>query len=563
MKKFVSTLTSLCMSVSLTAGTLAAFSTSAADISNVPVQKTLKLLADGKANYTVSAEDIAKGDVVIEVGVYIEEDEATTGTVTAKMGISSAPDESAIKITKMGDIYSETVDSYDYTFKGGANDGITVTTTKRLAFYGSYKKATKKVANTGSILASNVFDNNTANFIYSAGATTPAWLGATSDEFPVNTFEVTLKQNAAPGEYKVDFVNESEDAGNGALRNMTQVGFWDVSIKNPLDNLLVGGLGLEGLTITVEGDTPTTTTTTDKPATTTTTATTTKPAATTTTTQGGGDITMPEGLVWKVDDVKLTREELVANDGLVVVPVRVAQVSDQMIAGAAFTFKLADELTWKGSEMDTTNYAYANCSNVLNETEPKVNFACPQKNPNGGRDIGFVCEEEGAVIIELVLALPTDVADGKYDIDMVFEGVDRAVADNDNTTASVTLMGGSVTIGDVTEPTTASTTATTATSTTKATSATTTTTKAGSTTTTGKVDPTTGNVLYGDSNVDGKVNIADVVCLNQYLVDNTKYDLSAQGKINAEVNLDGKLTAADSTSIIKSLVKLVTLPDKA
>ncbi|MDD7184169.1 MAG: dockerin type I repeat-containing protein [Ruminococcus sp.] len=561
MKKFVSTLTSLCMSVSLTAGTLAAFSTSAADISNVPVQKTLKLLADGKANYTVSAEDIAKGDVVIEVGVYIEEDEATTGTVTAKMGISSAPDESAIKITKMGDIYKDTVDSYDYTFKGGANDGVTVTTTSRLAFYGSYKKATKKVSNIGSILASNVFESeNRANFIYSAGATKPAWLGATSDEFPVNTFEVTLKQNAAPGEYKVDFVNESEDAGNGALRNMTQVGFWDVSIKNPLDNLLVGGLGLEGLTITVEGDTPATTTTTAPAATTTTTATTTKPAATTTVTTGGSVTPMPDGLVWKVDDVKLTREELVANDGLVLVPVRVAQVSDQMIAGAAFTFKLADELTWEGAEMDTTNYAYDNCTNVLNETEPKVNFACPQKNPNGGRDIGYVCTEEGAVIIELVVSLPTDVADGKYDIDMLFEGVDRAVADNDNTTAEVTLMGGSVTIGDVTEPTTASTTATTATSTTKAT---TTTTKAGSTTTTSKVDPTTGNVLYGDSNVDGKVNIADVVCLNQYLVDNAKYDLSAQGKINAEVNLDGKLTAADSTSIIKSLVKLVTLPDKA
>ena len=70
MKKFVSTLTSLCMSVSLTAGTLAAFSTSAA-VSDVPVVKTLKLLADGKANYTVSAEDIAAGDVKIEVGLYV------------------------------------------------------------------------------------------------------------------------------------------------------------------------------------------------------------------------------------------------------------------------------------------------------------------------------------------------------------------------------------------------------------------------------------------------------------------------------------------------------------
>lgn len=559
MKKFVSTLTSLCMSVSLTAGTLAAFSASAADISNVPVQKTLKLLADGKANYTISAEDIAKGDVQIEVGVYLDEKEANTGTITARMGLSEGPDMNAVSITDMGDIYKNTVDAFDYTFKGGANDGVTVKATKRLAFYGTYKKVTKKVSNVGEILASNVFDDGSANFIYSAGADTPTWLGATSDEFPVNVFTVTVKKGAAAGDYKVDFVNKAEDAGNGAQRNATQLGFWDVSIKNPLDNLLVGGLGLEGLTITVEGDkdTTTTTTTTDKPATATTVTTVSDKPTTTVTTDDGKVDPLPEGLVWKVDDVKLTREELVANDGYVVVPVRVAQVSDQMIAGAAFTFKLADELTWEGGEIDPTNEAYDNCVNTLNKTAPKVNFKCPQPNPDGGRDIGFVCKDEGAVIINLVVSLPTDVADGKYDIDMVFEGVDRAVADNNNTTAKVSLVGGSVTIGDVVEPS-SSTTATTATTPAPSSSATTaTTTKAPAT------SGTTGNVLYGDSNVDGKVNIADVVCLNQYLVDNAKYDLSAQGKINAEVNLDGKLTAADSTSIIKSLVKLVTLPDKA
>lgn len=559
MKKFVSTLTSLCMSVSLTAGTLAAFSASAADISNVPVQKTLKLLADGKSNYTISAEDIAKGDVQIEVGVYLDETEANTGTITAKMGLSEGPDMNAVSITDMGDIYKNTVDAFDYTFKGGANDGITIKSTKRLAFYGTYKKATKKVANVGSILASNVFDDGSANFIYSAGADTPKWLGAKSDEFPVNVFTVTVKKGAAAGDYKVDFVNKAEDAGNGAQRNATQLGFWDVSIKNPLDNLLVGGLGLEGLTITVEGDkeTTTTTTTTDKPATATTVTTVSDKPITTVTTDGSVD-PLPEGLVWKVDDVKLTREELVANDGLVVVPVRVAQVSDQMIAGAAFTFKLADELTWEGEEIDPTNEAYDNCVNTLNKTEPKVNFSCPQPNPDGGRDIGFVCKDEGAVIINLVVSLPTDVADGKYDIDMIFDGVDRAVADNSNTTAKVSLVGGSVTIGDVVEPS-SSTTATTATTPAPSSSSTTATTTKETPATSG----TTGTVLYGDSNVDGKVNIADVVCLNQYLVDNAKYDLSAQGKINAEVNLDGKLTAADSTSIIKSLVKLVTLPDKA
>ncbi|MDD7184170.1 MAG: cohesin domain-containing protein, partial [Oscillospiraceae bacterium] len=192
---------------------------------------------------------------------------------------------------------------------------------------------------------------------------------------------------------------------------------------------------------------------------------------------GAGGVTANKqaesGLTWKVDDVSLTRAELVDNGGYVVVPVRVSQVSDQMIAGAAFTFSYADELTWEGGEVDPINVAYANCTNVLNETKPKVNFACPQKNPNGGRDIGYVCTEQGAVIIELVFSLPTDVPDGKYDIDMFFEGNDRAVADNNNTTAEVTLLGGSVTIGDPAETTTTSATTTTTTTTTKATTTTT------------------------------------------------------------------------------------------
>ena len=533
MKKFVSTLTSLCMSVSLTAGTLAAFSASAADISNVPVQKTLKLLADGKSNYTISAEDIAKGDVQIEVGVYLDETEANTGTITAKMGLSEGPDMNAVSITDMGDIYKNTVDAFDYTFSGGANDGISITSTKRLAFYGTYKKATKKVANVGSILASNVFDDGSANFIYSAGADTPKWLGAKSDEFPVNVFTVTVKKGAAAGDYKVDFVNKAEDAGNGAQRNATQLGFWDVSIKNPLDNLLVGGLGLEGLTITVEGDkdTTTTTTTTDKPATATTVTTVSdKPATSTTVTTDDGKVDpLPDGLVWKVDDVKLTREELVENDGLVVVPVRVAQVSDQMIAGAAFTFQLADELTWEGDEIDPTNEAYDNCVNTLNKTEPKVNFSCPQPNPDGGRDIGFVCKDEGAVIINLVVSLPTDVADGKYDIDMIFDGVDRAVADNSNTTAKVSLVGGSVTIGDVNpvEPS-SSTTATTATTPAPSSSATTATTEAAaestqSTESTQSEDTQATNTTLSSSEAAAKEEIAQRESSGSYTAQNGQY----------------------------------------
>ncbi|MDE5946976.1 MAG: dockerin type I repeat-containing protein [Oscillospiraceae bacterium] len=549
MKKFVSTLTSLCMSVSLTAGTLAAFSTSAA-VSDVPVSKTLKMLADGKASATISADEIAKGDVKLEIGVYLDESEATTGTITARIGTS---DKDAVAVTAINDIFKETVPEYSYTFKGGANDGATVTTTSRLAFYGAYDADFEELSNYGEILNKNVFtDKGEGNFIYSVGANTPTWLGAKSDEFPVTTFEVTVKKGAAAGEYKVDFMNNQEDTGvAGQYRSSTQIGFADVTITTPLDNLLVGGLGEEGFTIVVEGDTPKTTA-----ATTATTAGTTQGAQTTVTTNGGGSVDpLPDGLTWKVDDIKISREDLEASKtGMFRVPVKVVQTSDQTIAAAALSFKFPDELVWAGDKAKKTCDAYGKVAVAVNATLPILNFHCEVTGADG-KAVGRLCEEEGAELLQICFKIDPNTPDGVYPIEMYLDPAnnDRIVADNDNNDAAVNLLAGSITIGDVQDDTTASTTAATTAATTK-----TTTNAGGSTDSTGS-----GTVLYGDANVDGLVNIADVVCLNQYLVDNAKYNLKPQGKINAEVNLDGKLTAADSTSIIKSLVKLVTLPDKA
>ena len=101
----------------------------------------------------------------------------------------------------------------------------------------------------------------------------------------------------------------------------------------------------------------------------------------------------------------------------------------------------------------------------------------------------------------------------------------------------------------------ASTTTTSATTTTT----TTTTTKPIATTTT-TAEP--GTHLPGDANCDGKVNIADVVRLNKAIAGKT--ELSAQGKINADVDYDGDQDATDSTNILKAIVKLVELHmDKA
>ncbi len=63
---------------------------------------------------------------------------------------------------------------------------------------------------------------------------------------------------------------------------------------------------------------------------------------------------------------------------------------------------------------------------------------------------------------------------------------------------------------------------------------------------------------YGDVDCDGDVDIVDVLTLNQYLVgiDGIKPD----GEKNADVDTDKQITDADAMNILKSLVKLVTLP---
>lgn len=64
--------------------------------------------------------------------------------------------------------------------------------------------------------------------------------------------------------------------------------------------------------------------------------------------------------------------------------------------------------------------------------------------------------------------------------------------------------------------------------------------------------------LYGDSNVDGDVGVADVILVNQYYMKTA--DLEAQGLINADVDRDEDVDLTDSLNILKSLIDLVTLP---
>ena len=70
-----------------------------------------------------------------------------------------------------------------------------------------------------------------------------------------------------------------------------------------------------------------------------------------------------------------------------------------------------------------------------------------------------------------------------------------------------------------------------------------------------------GDVLPGDVNCNGKVQINDVVLLNRYLAKTA--EVSEQGLKNAECDGDGKISQNDATAIKEYLARLITaLPKK-
>jgi endoglucanase len=68
------------------------------------------------------------------------------------------------------------------------------------------------------------------------------------------------------------------------------------------------------------------------------------------------------------------------------------------------------------------------------------------------------------------------------------------------------------------------------------------------------------DTLYGDVDCDGDVDIVDVLRLNQYLL--SLAEVTPQGLINADVDINGIQNDTDAMNILKSLVNLVALPVK-
>lgn len=64
--------------------------------------------------------------------------------------------------------------------------------------------------------------------------------------------------------------------------------------------------------------------------------------------------------------------------------------------------------------------------------------------------------------------------------------------------------------------------------------------------------------LWGDVNVDGKVDVSDAVLLARFNAEDTKAVVTAQGQKNADVTHDGKKDGDDTIKILKYIAKIVT-----
>ncbi len=63
--------------------------------------------------------------------------------------------------------------------------------------------------------------------------------------------------------------------------------------------------------------------------------------------------------------------------------------------------------------------------------------------------------------------------------------------------------------------------------------------------------------MLGDVNESGKVDVSDAVLLARYIAEDAGANVSAQGKINADVDKNGNQDGEDVTLILQYIAKLI------
>ncbi|MBQ8297845.1 MAG: dockerin type I repeat-containing protein [Ruminococcus sp.] len=585
MKKFISAVTSVCMTATMFAAAVPVAVNAAVDTS-----KGYSLRVEGEKDnaYTVSAADIAAGDVTIPCGIYIEEEtEGECAGILATFGVS---EEKSVNVTDIdinpmkGYTGSESPqdDYYETAQEFTTSEGTTFTTQKRPIFTGEVRRGayTCNATNWSSEKAVQgiygfTLPTITVNWISTKGS---VWLGATSDEYPIYYFDVTLKQGAAAGDYVIDFYDFFKD-GDAAMQPSNTIG--STTLNYEYTNLLQsqtgeGTLILEPLTITVEGETdvPTPVTTTTTPA----------PAVVTTTTTKAPDVEPGEGVIFEYlyedgldyiqvqpGDTEVYADLMINSNGQSIMSVDMGiNITDPLtfsyISETSDAFSCGLTSNWMGNPLNSEILVDPDGNPVdakFNGTLGKVNTAA-----DGTKTYDPQVPATDKSFAYFAFDVPADCPEGYYYIDLAYIQLNKDAVPNAFTADEIQYTPCKIRVGDPVDDPIVTTTTTTATTPAPVVTTTTTASTPAPVTTTPIEDPTSnpGEYLLGDTNCDGKVNVADVVILNKYLAG--KGDLMTdQGKINGEVTapttaLSGvDLSYEDSTYIIQSIVHLWTLTE--
>jgi hypothetical protein len=574
MKKLISAAASIAMAASMV-GSAVPFVTGAADTT-----KGLELRTLNDAPTTISAADIAAGDVVVPVGLYFVENTNDSSSVMAQFSVKSADgDVSGIKF----DAVSPGATISDTAIKYTLADGSEVESKSLFGFAGTVKtsKNGAKFSQKGTGTFFGLENQKSAGVDCAFGsaswlvdATDPTykWTGAKSDSFPVFVENVTFPKDTPAGTYEIYFLDYIPDAKFEENRScMVEANGSKLTTKN-------GNLTLKNLEIVVEGDAKVTTTTAEGKVTTT---------APSTTTIAEGKTTTTAALSESGEVVTATHVydegQKVATDFIVKPGEYSAKPGEKFTVNVGFEagphlvaniyVRLDDKDLPQGITSDSADLADPFCY-AADEAEFKLvgetwNVATvvngePQKL------------DESQPLIQFDFTVPETATPGDYQfyisrVHVVENGHEGEVVEFNPTQEPgiIHILGDKPITTTTTTADKPVTTTTTVKTTEKPDVTTTTATEKPDVTTTTKAPTTTvkpGTKLYGDSNCDGKVNIADVVVLNKWLNDAKSYKLTDQGKINADcyAHKDGaEINASDSNAIIESIVHLVTLPVEA
>ena len=555
MKKFISAVTSLAMTVTMASSI--APSVSAADASK---GFAIKAYAEAGSKYdamgskvTVSKDDIAAGDVVVPVAVYL--DEATNDSEAVSVSVKLVSDSPDVKNVTFKRVIP--TDDYFTTAKEYTAGDKTFSSTRAVIFAGEVsRRGSFTPAGSWEIAADTSqkeagADNAYIGCSWTNNGSAYEFTGSKSTDHPFFVFDVTLPKGTAAGDYKLEFCRYNTDTSgqhnNPTPMIETKAGRFNEDLKN---------LNLEEMTITVEGSNATTSeTTTAKPVETTTAAptTTVKPAETTTAATTSAQPVANADVIFDFGNYEAKAGDEVTVDVTVDSKNKAISAMDVVFAiDSPLTIDEIDKesLAFKTTAMTNIAILGANFKSLDDKGEPLV----PTKDP----------------VFTLYVTVPATTPDGVYNVG--FGNKCEVHKSNDGSKYSSTAINGKIKVGNpVDDPTTTATTASQPATTTSSTTAS----QPAETTTT--VSTPSGNTLkpvWGDVNCDGDVNVADVVLLNKWLNNNADYAMTDQGKVNADCfnpqdekggAVDASkvdLTKADSDAIIKSVVHLITLPAK-